>query len=276
MAGNTIPGSTRILTNDLGVTEYNNLYVSTTNSTNLAVRKKLPSSSAVMTGTPTVPDRNIDESGPAIVNTKFVHDIIDATFGDDAFHYPQYLTLVVYSNSQSTINLRFVGAVNGQMHWTDTDKSPMLNGNTTISHTFPAGLHQFHFTGKGTEVFINSPNLIQVADFGEHGFNHIAMYDHTVSRGCPMLDEVPNRLPTSVTDCRDMFREAVILESPQPRYWDTARLKNVDRMFMNAKLYNTDLSRWCVPQIQTIPNDFATGATKWTAPKPVWGTCPSP
>ena len=45
-------------------------------------------------------------------------------------------------------------------------------------------------------------------------------------------------------------------------------------MFRNATSFNQDLSSWCVTNLTTAPTDFDTGATAWTLPKPVWGTCP--
>jgi hypothetical protein len=47
-------------------------------------------------------------------------------------------------------------------------------------------------------------------------------------------------------------------------------------MFRNASTFNRDLSGWCVSSITSQPSNFATGATSWLLPKPVWGTCPAP
>jgi len=45
-------------------------------------------------------------------------------------------------------------------------------------------------------------------------------------------------------------------------------------MFRDAIVFNQDLSSWCVTNFTSEPSDFATGATAWTLPKPIWGTCP--
>ena len=45
-------------------------------------------------------------------------------------------------------------------------------------------------------------------------------------------------------------------------------------MFYVATSFNQDLSQWCVSNITTEPTNFALGATNWTLPRPVWGTCP--
>ncbi len=42
-------------------------------------------------------------------------------------------------------------------------------------------------------------------------------------------------------------------------------------MFYDAASFNQDLSGWCVEGIRSQPNDFRSGATSWTLPKPNWG-----
>jgi hypothetical protein len=56
--------------------------------------------------------------------------------------------------------------------------------------------------------------------------------------------------------------------------WDTSAATAMGSMFQGATKFNEDLSGWCVSGIATAPSFFATGATLFTLPKPVWGTCP--
>lgn len=56
--------------------------------------------------------------------------------------------------------------------------------------------------------------------------------------------------------------------------WDVSNVTAMGSMFLSASSFNQDLSGWCVTNIPTAPTNFATGATAWTLPKPVWGTCP--
>jgi surface protein len=56
--------------------------------------------------------------------------------------------------------------------------------------------------------------------------------------------------------------------------WDTGNVNNMNLMFYIATAFNQDLSGWCVTNIQNEPTDFDSGATAWTLPRPVWGTCP--
>jgi surface protein len=56
--------------------------------------------------------------------------------------------------------------------------------------------------------------------------------------------------------------------------WDVSNVTDMKGMFLNTTAFNQDLSGWCVLSIPSEPSNFATGATSWVLPKPVWGTCP--
>jgi len=45
-------------------------------------------------------------------------------------------------------------------------------------------------------------------------------------------------------------------------------------MFDKAYAFNQDLSGWCVKNITSKPTNFDYGASSWTMPRPIWGTCP--
>ena len=56
--------------------------------------------------------------------------------------------------------------------------------------------------------------------------------------------------------------------------WDASTVNIMGAMFNNTTSFNQDLSNWCVTNFTSAPLDFDSGATAWTLPKPVWGTCP--
>jgi hypothetical protein len=45
-------------------------------------------------------------------------------------------------------------------------------------------------------------------------------------------------------------------------------------MFGEAKVFNRNLSSWCVPNIKSEPGDFSTNSALTSQNKPKWGTCP--
>jgi hypothetical protein len=45
-------------------------------------------------------------------------------------------------------------------------------------------------------------------------------------------------------------------------------------MFRGAAVFNQDLTGWCVTNIPSLPDNFATGSALDANNYPVWGTCP--
>ncbi len=78
-----------------------------------------------------------------------------------------------------------------------------------------------------------------------------------------------------VTDMSQMFYICQIFNR-NISGWDVSKLTNMDEMFRSTgtSLFNQDLSSWCVTLLTSTPTNFSTGASAWSLPKPVWGTCP--
>jgi surface protein len=70
------------------------------------------------------------------------------------------------------------------------------------------------------------------------------------------------------------FRNAYIFNGDVST-WDTSNVTNMGYAFYNAYEFNQDLSGWCVSNFSAEPTGFDTGASAWTLPRPVWGTCPA-
>ena len=81
---------------------------------------------------------------------------------------------------------------------------------------------------------------------------------------------------SSVTNMEAMFQHTDSFNQDIGE-WDTSKISASYRMrymFWDARSFNQDLSGWCVTEIPSMPNSFDDGATSWTLPRPVWGTCP--
>lgn len=71
-----------------------------------------------------------------------------------------------------------------------------------------------------------------------------------------------------------MLMDAASFDQPLSKL-PTRNVTNMTSMLHGATSFNQDLSGMCVPKITDMPSNFDTGATSWTLPRPVWGTCPS-
>ena len=78
---------------------------------------------------------------------------------------------------------------------------------------------------------------------------------------------------SNVTNMQEMFAYTEVFNSDISS-WDVSTVDNMEGLFRSATAFNQDLSDWCVEQIASVPDNFDNGATSWTEPQPVWGTCP--
>jgi surface protein len=76
-----------------------------------------------------------------------------------------------------------------------------------------------------------------------------------------------------VTNMAAMFYTATVFNQDISN-WETSGVTSMNDMFGFATSFNRNLSSWCVTLIPTVPSFFAGGASSWSLPKPVWGTCP--
>ena len=89
-----------------------------------------------------------------------------------------------------------------------------------------------------------------------------------------LLETVPNAAPPNTTDLSGLFASTGLFNQDISG-WDVSNVTGMRHMFEGASAFNQDLSSWCVTNITSSPEGFDDGATNWTLPRPVWGTCPS-
>ena len=98
--------------------------------------------------------------------------------------------------------------------------------------------------------------------------------DFRTVNGVPVVSQFNQPLnnwdTSNVTTMSRMFYGADAFNQPLSS-WDTSSVTDMTEMFSYATQFNQDLSTWNVIHILTEPQDFDTGATAWTLPRPVWG-----
>jgi surface protein len=106
------------------------------------------------------------------------------------------------------------------------------------------------FDGQSNLVSITAPGAPKFSDFG---ISSITIDLQRCFAGCTKLQGSPSFNSWNLTNTYSTY---------------------MPYMFLNASVFNWDLSTWCVPQATSTPIMFDTGATAWTLPRPIWGTCP--
>ena len=169
--------------------------------------------------------------------------------------------------------------------WGDGTKEVLVGGefNNLIFHNFPStGTYTVTIRGylpnyQGSVVggggFVPPPSSAGMTAVTEWNSTTVSLkgaFEYQTA-----LTSVPNYLPPLVTDTSYMFTEATGINDPNIAFWDVSNVPSMFGMFNNAISFNQDLSNWCVSNIPSEPSAFTQGATSWTQPKPVWGTCPS-
>jgi len=200
----------------------------------------------------------------------------------------------------TTIEMPLDGTVDCTVDWGDGTRNNYTTTGTK-SHTYASGgTYTVRVSGLLTNFGGNSPTirpeLTRCLSFGEVGLTSL-QYAFMI---CDNLVSVPKYLPQSskITDIRHIFHNVpsfnqdlnewdvsevvdfglAFAETSQfngnIKSWDTSNAEYMDLMFFNASSFNQDLSGWCVKNISNKPASFDEGATAWTKPRPVWGTCP--
>ena len=183
----------------------------------------------------------------------------------------------------TTVTLALAGTVDAEIDWGDdaveivTTPGPHVHdygvdGIYTISVTGSAGAYDsFNNVGWNPDPYYARAKLISVDNWGQLGFTSMsrAFYE------CSNLVSVPTASDgiEAVTDMSGMFWYASSFNQDISG-WDTSSVTEMPEMFYYASAFNQDLSGWCVTNILSEPDHFDYFATRWTLPRPEWGTCP--
>lgn len=173
--------------------------------------------------------------------------------------------------------------------------------NKTLKFTFESGLQ-----AKAYNLVVNSKKIVfstSQYDYGESvrgELNVFSFGDHVtdIRFNVPSTRlTVPDTLPSNISTLRNMFAGCVYFNSDISNWdvsnitdmrgafdgcmnfnqdlsaWDVTNVVDMVNMFAGCQNFNSDLSGWCVSNIKRQPLGFDSLTTKWTLPKPIWGTC---
>jgi surface protein len=183
----------------------------------------------------------------------------------------------------TTVTVPLAGTVDVVIDWGDgTSEAFTTTGNKT--HTYAAeGEYTVRVSGSltGFGSTASRPNLTKCLSFGDLGLEFLT----TAFRNCVNLTEVPDALPSSVTNINGMFFSATSFNqniggwdvssvtimssafrgatsfnnggSADINNWDTSSVTSMSFMFLAANSFNQNIGGWDVSSVTTMASMFS-------------------
>jgi hypothetical protein len=161
------------------------------------------------------------------------------------------------------------------INWGD-GSSPQTNitlDNPSYIYSSDIGTIQISISGNFTHFGVN--NLSETVDSIDLlsrliSFNIISLnslsgaFYNSIS-----LIEVPNTLPSTITNLSYCFYGATLFNDPNIISWDISNVTNLDYLFFNAITFNQNIFNWNITNVTTL-NFIFYGATSFKQPITGW------
>ena len=184
--------------------------------------------------------------------------------GYRAFYYSKCEQVTAWLEKPFTI---VDGSMREMFRNADSSHHGMENIDTSNVTTLQNCFQSFDYAG-GT---INPDAVIDLSGWDVSNVTNMSSFMYFSDTN---LSGLENWDVSNVTNMYYAFRNAFIFNGDVST-WDTSSVTDMSYAFYNAYEFNQDLSSWCVSNFSAEPTGFDTGASAWTLPKPVWGTCPA-
>jgi len=144
--------------------------------------------------------------------------------------------------------LPLAGTVDVMVEWGDgTFNNYTTTGFKTHTYASP-GVYTVHVSGTmtsldhgtGDHLQNNKLKLTRCLSFGSLGITNMLR----AFRGCINLTEVPDQLPSGVTNCSEMFHSCASFNDHRVAMWDVSSVTNMQNMFRGCQQFDADLSSW--------------------------------
>jgi surface protein len=176
--------------------------------------------------------------------------------------YPADAMVLQYNVlANGSIKLFLPGTNNCTVYWGDGDSS-VITTSGIFTHTYLSDFTMSdiaivgsvsHF-GKQDSVYFETqsyPCLI-VKSWGNLGLQSL----EGAFRDNNLLTDVPDSIPSTVTNCRRMFDNATSINDTSISYWNMSNVTNMEMMFRLATSFNQPLNTWNVSNVTTMAGLF--------------------
>ena len=201
--------------------------------------------------------------------------VLTSTFSNcSSFNHPN-VTLWNVSKVTTMLNM-FYNCTNFNQPLDSWDVSKVINMSSMFSgcSVFNQPLNSWNTSKVTSMIYMFSGCKVFNQSLNDWDTGNVTNMNNMFS-GCTNFNQdIGNWDVSNVTNMGYMFSGCSVFNRPL-NSWNTSQVTNMNNMFRGCKVFDQDLSKWCVPNNTSLPDRFDYGATNWTLPRPVWGTCPS-
>lgn len=175
----------------------------------------------------------------------------------------QAMQLTTDSNLSSTVRFRFFGLKLGTVtiDWGDGNADTVTAVPGVYEHTYATNGQRAvrivgGFTGFGWEGETPDPQYTDAITAVTRWGNNSIMSLHGAFRDHDNLTDVPDDLPTTVSDLRCMLCDTSNFNDASTANWNLENITNIAGLFQRARLFNQDISGWNVANVTDMSNLF--------------------
>jgi len=168
----------------------------------------------------------------------------------------------------TTIILPLSGTVDVSVNWGDGNVEQFTTaGNKTHSYTTD-GIYTVSISGTlthfGNGNYGFAERLVRILDFGDIGLTDLS----TACNNAVNLIEVPDQIPTTVTNLSSMFYNADLFNQDISS-WDVSNITDMSSMFSYADSFDQPIGNWDVSNVTNMSQMFKY-ATNFNQPIGNW------
>lgn len=186
------------------------------------------------------------------------------------------LTTMTYQCNTDNPNLTLPWKnVKGTITW--SDGTTQTYANTTATPTVKALTANTPYTvtldGTFSDFFYSTKAADQqcIRSLDHWGTSTGTTTAYRAFQGATNLVSVPDHIPSTLTNTREMFVQATKLNDPNISKWDTSNVTNMAAMFYQATAFNQNLNDWNVSNVTDMTSMFYL-ASNFNQPVDKWKT----
>lgn len=163
-------------------------------------------------------------------------------------------------NEPLAVYVPLYGTVNATIDWGDGSPPTTVNRAASFGHTYAAvGTYNVSITGTVTQYGQGQGStpeyekLVGVLDFGDLGTTSLnGAFNYAKN-----LVDVPDTLPSTVTDLTYLFGQATAFNDPDVGAWDVSNVTRMAWTFYYLRNFNQPLGSWDVSNVTDMRAMFA-------------------